>query len=158
MLNDISYAEMESGEEPIISEFVKKVFEEFVAPDFSPDGIETFMVFISPDSIRKRNQNKEKNFLIAARDNKMIIGIIEIKNCNHISLLFVDKLYQKTGIAKKLYGMALKRCKESIADLKEFEVNSSRFAVPMYRKLGFEKIGEEQIKDGILFTPMKANV
>jgi len=34
-------------------------------------------------------------------------------------------------------------------------VNSSRYAIPIYKKLGFEKIDEEKEKDGIKFTPMR---
>jgi predicted GNAT family N-acyltransferase len=38
------------------------------------------------------------------------------------------------------------------------EVNSSRYAVPVYEKLGFKRIAEEQISNGIIFNPMKANI
>lgn len=34
-------------------------------------------------------------------------------------------------------------------------VNSSRYAVPIYEKLGFVKMEEEKEQDGLKFTPMK---
>jgi len=34
-------------------------------------------------------------------------------------------------------------------------VNSSPYAVDIYRRLGFHAISEEQLTDGIRFTPMK---
>ncbi len=34
-------------------------------------------------------------------------------------------------------------------------VNSSRYAVPIYKNFGFEATSEEEQKDGIIFTPMK---
>ncbi|EFG94639.1 hypothetical protein HMPREF0397_1722 [Fusobacterium nucleatum subsp. nucleatum ATCC 23726] len=34
-------------------------------------------------------------------------------------------------------------------------VNSSRYGVPIYEKLGFVKMEEEKERDGLKFTPMK---
>ena len=34
-------------------------------------------------------------------------------------------------------------------------VNSSRYAVPIYEKIGFIKTEEEKEQDGLKFTPMK---
>lgn len=34
-------------------------------------------------------------------------------------------------------------------------VNSSRYAISIYKNFGFEATSEEQQKDGIIFTPMK---
>ena len=40
-------------------------------------------------------------------------------------------------------------------EAKEFTVNSSPYAVPIYRKLGFCDTDKEQTADGLVFTPMK---
>lgn len=37
---------------------------------------------------------------------------------------------------------------------KEFTVNSSPYAVPIYHKLGFRDTDKEQTVDGLRFTPM----
>jgi len=37
-----TYTEMKTGQEQFVSDMVWEVFEEFVAPGYSPDGIETF--------------------------------------------------------------------------------------------------------------------
>jgi predicted GNAT family N-acyltransferase len=39
-----------------------------------------------------------------------------------------------------------------------YTVNSSPYAVEFYEKRGFEKVSEEQLKDGIRFTPMKQEI
>lgn len=156
MTNHLSFQEMNEGEEKQIFELIKSVFEEYVAPDFSPEGVNNFMGFILPDSILKR-KNSDRYFLITAKDNDKIVGMIEIRDYNHVCLLFVNKDYHNKGIAKQLYALSLEKCKKLKKDLIEIEVNSSRYAVPVYEKLGFKKTGEEQIKDGILFIPMKAN-
>ena len=38
---------------------------------------------------------------------------------------------------------------------KEITVNSSRYAVGFYHKLGFTDVEKEQLTDGIRYTPMK---
>ena len=42
-----------------------------------------------------------------------------------------------------------------IAPAEEMTVNSSPYAVPAYQKLGFEATEAQQLKDGIIYTPMK---
>ena len=37
----------------------------------------------------------------------------------------------------------------------EMTVNSSSYATPIYRKLGFEPVCEEQVTHGMKYTPMK---
>lgn len=39
--------------------------------------------------------------------------------------------------------------------IQEFAVNSSPYAVEIYRHLGFEEVDQEQTVNGIRFTPMK---
>jgi hypothetical protein len=40
-------------------------------------------------------------------------------------------------------------------EVKIIDVHSSPYAVHIYEKLGFVKQSEEQIKDGIRFTPLR---
>ena len=149
--------EMEAKEVEKISILVKTVFEEFVAPNFSDEGINNFLAYISPEAILHR-ENEGKNFLIIAKEAEQIVGIIEMRDYYHICLFFVDKNNHNNGIAKKLLAMAIKKCKEVKPDLDKIEVNSSRYGVPIYQKLGFTQIGEEQVINGILFIPMKASM
>lgn len=79
---------------------------------------------------------------------KGIIATDEEKR--HITLFFVEKLSQGKKIGKNLMQFILKNNKNSY-----ITVNSSRYAIPIYKKLGFEKIDEEKEKDGIKFTPMR---
>ena len=37
-------------------------------------------------------------------------------------------------------------------------VNSSHYAIPIYHRFGFHDTDQEQIQDGIRFTPMERNV
>ena len=67
-----------------------------------------------------------------------------------INLFFVDKSSQAKGIGKKLMNIVIDDNENSFITL-----NSSRYAVPIYEKIGFVKTEEEKEQDGLKFTPMK---
>ena len=83
-----------------------------------------------------------------------LAGMIEIRQNNHVSLLFVGKRFQRQGIARKLLHNALAEARQQAPDLERVTVNSSRYGVPAYEKLGFQQTGPERIVKGIAFIPM----
>ena len=153
MPDSISFQEMKPGEEKEISELVASVFMEFVAPGYEQQGVDEFLSFVTPEKLRDRIQSGA-SFILTARENKALVGIIEIKDIYHVALLFVDERYHRQGIAKKLFEMAL-ACSCSIKPgLKEITVNSSPYSVHIYQKLGFQLNGPEQAINGIRFIPL----
>ncbi|NLF35987.1 MAG: GNAT family N-acetyltransferase [Clostridiaceae bacterium] len=82
--------------------------------------------------------------------NNEIIGVIATRNNgNHIALFFVDGRYHRQGIGRKLFQVVLEKSTGN-----KITVNSSPYAVEIYKKLGFIPDTDEQIKEGIRFTPM----
>lgn len=145
------------GEEDDIIRLTKKVFDEFVAPDFSAEGIRTFYEFNTREKIKERIATG--GFILTAKiENEKIVGVIEIRDQNHIARLFVDKIYQKHGIAKKLFSEALSISINLQPDLKTITVHSSPFAVNIYKKLGFQQTDSEQMKQGIRYIPMRFEI
>lgn len=145
---DYSINEMNLNELKETLNLVKKVFDEFEAPDYSEEGIKTFYEFANYENILKKLDSNLKIFV--AKFNGQIVGMIAIRDLSHIAMLFVDKEYHRKGIAKLLI--------EKIKPLVHFEfitVNSSPYAVGFYHKVGFENIEDEKIDSGIRFTPMK---
>ena len=61
----------------------------------------------------------------------------------------------KRLIAKELFIKALKKCNEIKPDLKEINVNSSPYAVDIYKRLGFRAVGEQTTQNGITYIPMR---
>lgn len=123
---------------------VERVFLQFEAPDYAPEGIETFLAFLhTPSEI-------EALTLYCAYEKEDIVGVIATRGNSHIALFFVDAAHQQQGIGRALFQAATSTCKSDL-----MTVNSSPFAVEIYRKLGFEPISAEQCRDGIRFTPMK---
>lgn len=155
MLNQVIINNMKTGEEQEISNLIMHVFNEFVAPDYSAEGINTFLDYINYQNIIKRHQSNN-HFLITAKIEAKLVGIIEIRDYNHICLFFVDAKYHKIGIGKKLFHESLYICNNK--GIRELDVNSSFYAVPIYEKFGFKQIAPEQLKNGIRFIPLKISL
>ena len=125
--------------------FAKKVYIECKDESYSEQGIETFCNFVN-------NKEITKSFKVyGAFENNILKGIIATDSQKrHICLFFVDKVSQGKGIGKKLMSIVIDDNENSF-----ITVNSSRYAVPIYKKIGFIKTEEEKEQDGLKFTPMK---
>lgn len=156
LMNDerLCYQIFKDGQEIAVSEMVWDVFSEFEAPDYSEEGINTFRKFI--DSQRLANEisnNRCKVYCCYDKDD--LVGTLAFRDITHIALLFVKKSHHKRGIAKELLGRAIKDIKRNNPNVEMLTVNSSPYAVEIYRRLGFNPTDNMQEKDGILFMPMK---
>ena len=137
-------------------DLVRKVFDEFEAPYYSQEGIESFYKFANYDSLKSLLSKNMQ--IIVTKNNNKIVGTIAFRDNSHISMLFVDKNYHKQGIASNLIKMAKIHCRENNKNLQAITVNSSPYAIEFYHKLGFQDTNTEQLVDGIRFTPMKIEV
>lgn len=149
---DLEIRAIQNQDFPGTLSLVKRVFDRFEAPDYTSDGIAEFYKYIQVDAMISRIS--ENHFCLLAIHKSEIIGVIEIRDFQHISLLFVDSNYHRLGIGRKLWAEGFKKCIESKGKILKFTVNSSPFAVPVYEKLGFSKSSNEQIVNGIRFFPM----
>jgi predicted GNAT family N-acyltransferase len=148
----ITYRQMKAEDILDASNLVVSVFNKFVAPEYSAEGVQEFYRYIEPTAFQERAQ--ANHFGLIALVQTKVVGMIEIRGYKHVSLLFVDQGYQRRGIAKELLFQALQICQTYEPQLSEISVNSSSFAVPIYEKLGFYRVGERQVRNGIGFVPM----
>ena len=125
--------------------FTKRVYIECKDESYSEQGVETFCNFVD-------NKEITKSFKVyGAFEDNILKGLIATdRRKRHISLFFVDKFSQGKGIGKELMKVVVNNNENSY-----ITVNSSRYAVPIYEKLGFVKMEEEKEQDGLKFTPMK---
>jgi len=132
---------------------LKKVFDEFVSPDYTDRGILYFYESISEKTIRERLSG-ESNIAVAKYGDR-IAGYIEITDRNHIFLLFVDKEFHGKGVAQKLVEYSLNLLRKNLPEINWITVCSTSIAVPFYQKLGFVELAEMQLKNDIVSFPMK---
>ena len=151
----IKYRRLKKGEETRVSEFISMVFHGHVASGLSQEGIDEFMKYIRPDEIKR--QLKENHVAFIAIHDGSILGVIEVRNNNHVALFFVDGGFQRRGIGKKLLQKALELCRGSDPEFSALTVNASLNSTMAYETLGFEATDVEQCKNGIRFVPMVLN-
>ena len=128
------------------------VFQEFVAPYYSREGIEEFRRFISHDAIIKRFNKGELSFWGCIADGDLV-GVIATQAVNHICMFFVKKEYHRRGIGRRLLQAVEEACKGQ-GNIIEITVNSSPYAIEVYHRLGFVDTDKEQTVNGIRFIPM----
>ena len=152
----MNYRLMKTGEEDPVIDLVSGVFREFVAPLYSDEGVREFMKYADPLALAERI--KRNHFVQIAESDGEIIGVIEIRKYNHISLFFVMQEHQCKGIGKELLRRAVQECVATNQEITEITVNSSPNAVSAYRTLGFMERDEEKNVNGIRFVPMSLEV
>lgn len=131
---------------------IEEVFDEFVPPDYSEQGIKTF----------KENYIKNNKFLLkfaderekmyGAYDGDKLVGCLSISLHNVVSCVFVKKEYHRKGIASKLLSTVIEEIKAR--DMDVIRLNASPYAVPFYHTFGFYDTGEKSNYNGIIYTPM----
>ena len=149
-----------------------RTFSRFVAPIYPKEGCESFIDFIS-SQLLKRMFMIGRYRLYVAKDGDKIVGLMGIRENNHISLLFTDADYQGMGVGRALITCAedylfekeelpLDNEAEKILDLlyergdgHYMTVFAAPNAVDFYKKLGFIQFAEEGTADGISYIPMK---
>lgn len=144
----IEKAKIDDMEE--ISDLVKRIYLKYNSKIDTEEGIKNILIFVSAESMKLRFYIEGALMLVARDENNDIVGMIELKNFEHISLFFVDDKYFKCNIGKKLFEEA-----KNIFGCEKYSVNSSDYALEFYKKLGFIQITDSiKIEKGVHFYPM----
>lgn len=125
-------------------QLIRDVFMEFEAPDYSAEGVQTFLSYIENPQIF------DALVFYGAFLQQKLVGVLAVKDGNHISLFFVDRDLHRRGIGTALFLHYLQEI-----DVHTVTVNAAPIAVPFYEKLGFLKKNTEQTENGIRYTPMQ---
>lgn len=152
MTETLQYRPMQMGEENDVCSLVDRVFDEFIAPLYSAEGVQEFRKYVQPKLLQSRSQ--ADHFVLLALAENAIVGMIEVRGNAHISLLYVDSSFQHQGIGRELLRRSLDICLRHRPELREITVNSSPNSVSVYEALGFKARSGEQVVSGIRFTPM----
>lgn len=144
---EIKKAQLEDLEE--ISSLAKRIYLKYNSLLDTDEGINNILTFINHDNILIRTYI-DGSLILKAIKNNTIIGFIEIRNYNHISLLFIDDKYFRLGIAKKLFEQV-----KYMMPSDKYSVNSSDYAIEFYKKLGFVAVYDNiKVENGVHFHPM----
>lgn len=143
---------MNPGEELAVCTFVLQVFEQFEAPMQSDLGIREFHGFVDPAAMKLRTA--AGGFVLVDDEPEGIAGVVEVRDGNHVALLFVAAERQGQGIARALVSRACEEVKTRVTGVEELTVNSALAARGAYTRMGFEPVDRVQELNGIRFVPM----
>lgn len=131
---------------PNAVDLIWEVFLRIEAPEYSEEGIAHF---------RASLDDKERTMTMkwyGAFDKGNLVGVLTVRQPQHIGGFFVKESYQGKGFGRMLFETMKKDYEKQ-----EFTVNSSPYAVQIYEHLGFTPTDSEQTVNGIRFTPMVYN-
>ncbi|MGN1421421.1 MAG: GNAT family N-acetyltransferase [Eubacterium sp.] len=127
-------------------DLIWEVFLQFEAPEYSQEGINNFRASLDD----KERTNALKWY--GAFDNGSLVGVLTMREPQHIGGFFVKANCQGKGLGRMLFESM-----KADYEKQEFTVNSSPYAVQIYEHLGFVATDTEQTVNGIRFTPMIYN-
>ncbi len=130
-----------------------KTFQRFEADVYGPVGVKNFEDFITDSTLHKMFVMGSYQLFVAL-DRDKIVGMITLRGSTHVSLLFVDEAYHRQGIGRALMEH-LENYLLTEVGADHLTVNASPYGVEFYHKLGFRDIRPEEVKDGIIYTPME---
>lgn len=136
-------------------QLAEDVFMQFEAPDFPPRGVESFKSFIW--GRRVAEMLEDGSFVVwGCYCDNQLVGMLAMRDCQHISLAFVMADFHRQGIGRMLYSEAKKYAASNRK--RRITVNASPYGLPFYRAVGFKETDMENVTDGIRSTPMEARI
>lgn len=147
---EVRFAETEEWEDAMALAW--KTFLEFEGDVYPPEGIRSFEDFITDSELKRRFMMGKYQMLVALSYGKLV-GMISLRNETHISLLFVDRYYHRRGVGRALIQALSDYVKEEIGRT-ALTVNASPYGVEFYHRMGFQDMGPEMQRNGIIYTPM----
>jgi predicted N-acetyltransferase YhbS len=133
-----------------VSTLVRQVFDEHVAPSFEAEGLAEMHRHVAPEAIVERAQT-HRTFV--AWQGRQVVGVIEVRDTDHVSMLFVRTSHMGLGIATALMACAIEASRA--AGRPRMTVNSSLNAQSFYQRFGFVATAVPQKAHGFAFVPME---
>ena len=142
---DIRDATAEDAES--ISALCCELSAKFITREFTAVGVKHLLASMQPESIEKYIRSGFK-YHVAVID-KQVVGVVGVRDNSHLYHLFVTEKYQRKGIAKNLWQLAMEACL-SRGNMGEFTVNSSEYAQGVYEQLGFIALSGPKENNGVV--------
>lgn len=118
-----------------------------------PGAAAAFFATVTPAAIAAALADARYRYHVAEAEGALA-GVIGMRDGGHLYHLFVAEPFRGQGIAARLWGRARA---EAVAQGNpgRFTVNSTRYAVPVYERLGFVAADALQVREGLAYLPMR---
>ena len=127
----------------------------FEAPDYGPEGVETFRKDIVENEAFHAACLSGENRMWGAFDGGKLVGLFAMRGKSHIVLVFTHHAYHRQGVASGIFKVLLEDVKRTNPELKMLTLNSSPYGKPFYLHEGFTEVDSEKTINGIRFTAME---
>ena len=155
-MENIVIRKITAGEVESAMALALEVFMQFEAPDYGPEGVETFKKDIVENPEYLKNARKGLCPIYGAFDGKKLVALMGMRSSKtHINLVFTKKEYHRRGIARAIFRHLLADLLQENPTLEALTLNSSPYGLPFYLSIGFIPLSEELQMNGIRYTPMK---
>lgn len=138
-----------------ISELLCSLSSKFITPELTAEGEKVLLDSMSPKAIGNYMRSGFRYHV--AETAQRIIGVAGVSENKHLFHLFVAESFQRQGVARHLWRVAMQECLGN-GNPGIFTVNSSEYAQRVYEKLGFLATSAVQEKDGVRFVPMQMTI
>jgi predicted N-acetyltransferase YhbS len=147
-----------TGDAEAVSELACRVFDEHVAPTFEPEGIVEMHDHLRAEAIAERAQTHLTLVALVPEPDSppRMVGVIELRGGERVSMLFVATPHMGQGIATEL--MARAEAASRAAGSATMTVHSSLNAENFYRRLGFAPTDVAHKVYGFAYMPMERHL
>ena len=140
------------GDAAALQALLIRLLDAHVLPEQDAAGVAALSTFASIDRIVVRMQAGLHHHLAECEGTR--VGVSALRDDGHLVMLFVDTPFQRRGLARRLWQAALADVLTR-SDPERITVNASGFAVPVYERMGFVRLGEPVARNSVRATPME---
>ncbi|MCH5349216.1 MAG: GNAT family N-acetyltransferase [Oscillospiraceae bacterium] len=133
----------------------EEVFMQFEAPTFIQRGVDSFLDFLWGKRVQEMIDEGSMKIWCCYSDDQLV-GMLALREREHISLAFVKGDFHRQGIGRMLYAEAKKYA--LAMGTKRITVNASDYGLPFYKAMGFRETDMQLTADGIIYTPMEVKI
>jgi GNAT superfamily N-acetyltransferase len=135
-----------------ISSMVCAGFDQHIAQDWEPEAQRHFFEENQADKLRSKIA--DASLCLVCEHDTQLLGVIFLPRPTLVQLFFVAPGHLGNGIGRKLWTAVRAELEQRHPDVRTVELNSSPYAVPVYKALGFFPISKPYRRKGAVATRM----
>jgi GNAT superfamily N-acetyltransferase len=137
-----------------MSDLMERQLRRYVLKDCTtPEGRRALLASITPEALQELPRRGYQYHVAASGAD--VFGIVGMRDASHLHHLFVAESVRGTGMGRRLWEAARDAVCIHATAPPVFTTQSSLYAVPFFRALGFATTGPEEERDGIRMQPMR---
>jgi len=135
-----------------ISRLILALSRYFLADAEHPEAAAAFLQTLAPAAVAQTLADDRYRYHVAEVDG-VLAGVVGMRDGAHLFHLFVAEPFHGRGIGAMLWD-TVRREALAAGNPGRFTLNSSRYAIPVYERLGFVATDALQVNDGLAYLPM----